>query len=66
MTIKTMIIKFDRKNEDEIVKKKPIKTVNSNQKNMNKNKKNKKIESGEIKKEFQFYKLLKIKKKSKE
>ena len=59
MTIKTMIIKFDRKNEDEIVKNKnPIKKVNSNQKNMNKNKK---IERGEIKKEFQFYKLLKIK-----
>ena len=39
MTIKTMIIKFDRKNEDEIVKKKnPIKTVNNNQKNMNKKK----------------------------
>ena len=33
---------------------------------MNKNKKNKKIERGEIKKEFQFYNLLKIKKKSKE
>ena len=59
MTIKTMIIKFDRKNEDEIVKQNPIKTLNSNQKNMNKNKK---IERGEIKKEFQFYKLLKIKK----
>ena len=37
--------------------------MNSNQKIMNKNKiKNKKTERGEIKKEFQFYKLLKIKK----
>ena len=40
MTIKTMIIKFDRKNEDEIVKNKIHKTMNSNQKNMNKNKNN--------------------------
>jgi hypothetical protein len=33
MTIKTIIIKFDRKNEDEIVKKKNINTTNSNKKN---------------------------------